>query len=162
MSSMFFDGLSGVLRVVAVGALAYLALLLLLRVSGKRTLAKLNAFDFVVTVALGSILATILLSKDVALAEGITALVVLVGLQAGVAWLVSRSTRIEALVNAQPTLLYRNGFITGTMRASRISENELRQAARSDGHADLSDVQAIVLESDGTISVLTAVPQCLT
>lgn len=143
------------------GSCAYLALLLLLRATGKRTLAKLNAFDFVVTVALGSTLATVLLPQGVALAEGVTALALLVSLQLGVAWLTSRSRGFEALVKAQPTLLYRNGFLEGPMRGSRVSENKLRQEARSEGHADLSDVAAIVLETDGTISILTGRPAAL-
>lgn len=158
---MFFDDLTGLLRVVVVGTLAYLALLVLLRISGKRTLAKLNAFDFVVTIALGSTLATILLSKDVALAEGVTALALLIVLQLGVAWLVSRSSRFEAMVKAQPTMVYRHGFLVAAMRASRVSENDLRQAARSQGHANLAEVAAIVLESDGTISILPAIPETL-
>jgi uncharacterized membrane protein YcaP (DUF421 family) len=70
---MFFDSWTGLGRVLVVGTLAYFALVLTLRVSGKRTLSKLNAFDLVVTVALGSTLATVLLSKDVALAEGLLA-----------------------------------------------------------------------------------------
>ena len=78
---MFFDSWLGLLRVGVVGSLAYLALVLLLRVSGKRTLSKMNAFDFVVTVALGSTLATVLLSKDVALAEGVVAFTLLIGAQ---------------------------------------------------------------------------------
>jgi uncharacterized membrane protein YcaP (DUF421 family) len=70
---MFFDSWTGMLRVVVVGTLAYAALVLLLRATGKRTLSKMNAFDLVVTVALGSTLATVLLSKDIALAEGVVA-----------------------------------------------------------------------------------------
>ncbi len=77
---MFFQNWSGLLRTVVVGVLAYVALVALLRVSGKRTLSKMNAFDFVVTVALGSTLATILLSKNVALAEGVVAFAVLISL----------------------------------------------------------------------------------
>ena len=76
---MFFQGWTGLWLVV--GTLAYIALVLLLRISGKRTLAKFNAFDFVVTVALGSTLATILLNNSIALAEGILALALLIGLQ---------------------------------------------------------------------------------
>ena len=57
---MFFDGWSGILRMLAVGVPAYAALVLLLRIGGKRTLAKLNAFDPAVTVALGSTLASAL------------------------------------------------------------------------------------------------------
>lgn len=67
---MFFDSWDGLLWVVVVGVLAYAVLILLLRVSGKCTLSKMHAFDLVVTVALGSTLATVLLSESVALAEG--------------------------------------------------------------------------------------------
>ena len=69
---MFFGWL-GLLRVLVVGSCAYLALIVLLRISGKRTLAKLNASDFVITVAIGSTLATVLLSSTVALAASTTA-----------------------------------------------------------------------------------------
>jgi uncharacterized membrane protein YcaP (DUF421 family) len=69
---MFFDGWNGLLRTLIIGILAYIAIVVLLRVTGKRTLSKMNAFDFVVTVALGSTLVTVLLSQDVALAEGVT------------------------------------------------------------------------------------------
>jgi len=65
---MFFQGWEEVVRTLEVGLLEYLCLVWFLRISGKRTLAKLNAFDLVVTVALGSILAAILLQKSVALA----------------------------------------------------------------------------------------------
>lgn len=64
MDHILFQSWSGLGRVTIVGLTAYLALVLMLRVSGKRSLAKLNAFDLVVTVALGSTLATTLLSKD--------------------------------------------------------------------------------------------------
>ena len=67
---LFFSGWESLLRTLVVGALTYVVLVAFLRVSGKRTLAKMNAFDLVVTVALGSTLATVLLSKDVALADG--------------------------------------------------------------------------------------------
>jgi uncharacterized membrane protein YcaP (DUF421 family) len=71
---MWFDSWSDILRVVLAGSAAYAWLVALLRVSGKRTLAKLNAFDLVVTVAFGSTLATILLSSDVSWSEGAAAL----------------------------------------------------------------------------------------
>jgi hypothetical protein len=90
---MFFDNWAGLVRVLVVGLLAYSALVVLLRVSGKRTLAKMNAFDLVVTVALGLTLATILLSVDVALVEGVLGLALLVALQLMVAWM---SVRVSA------------------------------------------------------------------
>src|SRR3990170_1372212 len=111
---MFFDSWGGLARVCVVGTLAYCALIFLLRVSGKRTLSKMNAFDLVVTVALGSTLATILLSKDVALVEGIVALALLIGLQFLITWLSVRSAKVSRLVKAEPALLFHRGsFLPG-------------------------------------------------
>ena len=101
---MFFDGWTGLLRVLVVGTLAYAALVLLLRATGKRALSKMNAFDLVVTVALGSTLATVLLSKDVALAEGVLAFALLL-LQFAITWLSVRSEGVQGLVKAEPRLL---------------------------------------------------------
>ena len=70
-SEIFFQGWAGIVRTLVAGTLAYAFLVLALRGAGKRTLAKLNAFDLVVTVAFGSVLASILLSEGVALAQGV-------------------------------------------------------------------------------------------
>ena len=152
---MFFSGWSGIGRVLLVGTLAYVALVVLLRISGKRTLSKLNAFDLVVTVALGSTLATILLSKDVALAEGVTAMALLIFLQFVVAWAFVRSETFSKLVKSQPTLLfYRGEFLHDVMRRERLTEAELRAAIRESSYASLDDVEAVVLETTATITVL--------
>jgi len=152
---MFFESWSGLLRVVIVGTLAYLALVLLLRVSGKRTLSKMNAFDFIVTVALGSTLATVLLSKDVALAESITAFALLIGLQYLITWLSVRSRSVENLVKAEPTLLLFQGrFLHEALRRQRVTEAEVRAALRSQSVANVEDAGAVVLETDGSLTVL--------
>ena len=122
---MFFDNWFGLLRVLVIGTLAYAALVVMLRASGKRTLAKLNAFDLIVTVALGSTLATVLLSNLVALAEGLLAFVLLAGLQYVVAWLSVRSQRFSDLVKSEPTLLLHHGRVPhAAMRAQRVTEAE--------------------------------------
>jgi len=154
---MIFESWYGLLRVIVVGPLAYLALVLLLRVSGKRTLAKLNAFDLIVTVALGSTLATVLLSKSVALLEGVAGLLVLVALQYAVAWLSVRSQRFSHLVKSEPTLLLRDGaFLSQALRAQRVTEAEIRAALRSSGVADPAGAAAVILETDGSLSVIPA------
>jgi hypothetical protein len=102
---MWFDSWSDLVRVVLIGAGAYVTVVAVLRVSGKRTLAKLNAFDLVVTVALGSTLATILLNTDVSWAEGAVALALLAGLQFLVAWSSRALPAGRAIVTARPTLL---------------------------------------------------------
>ncbi|MBX9699049.1 MAG: DUF421 domain-containing protein [Acetobacteraceae bacterium] len=154
---MFFDSVSALLRVIVVGALAYVALVALLRLSGKRTLAKLNAFDLVVTVALGSTLATVLLNRDVALAEGVLAFALLIGLQYLVAFLSVRSPRFGALVKSEPSLLLHRGrFLEAAMRGQRVTREEILSALRASGLPGPEAAAAVVLETDGSLSVLPA------
>jgi uncharacterized membrane protein YcaP (DUF421 family) len=153
---VFFGNWASIGRIVMVGILAFIAVVLVLRLSGKRTLAKMNAFDLVVTVALGSTLATILLTQQVALAEGLTALAMLIGLQFLVAWLAVRSARVRRTVKSVPTLLLSQGhLIRAALVHTRVTEDEVRQAIRSQGQGDVQNVAAVVLETDGSFSVIT-------
>ena len=152
---MFFDGWGGLARVALVGVLAYAGLVLLLRISGKRTLSKMNAFDLVVTVALGSTLATILLSSSVALAEGLLAFALLIFLQFAVTWVSVRSRAVRRLVKNEPRLLaYEGEFLHDAMRTERVTEEEVEAAVRQQGVGDLGDVGAAVLETDGSVTVV--------
>ena len=152
---MFFNGWEGIERTLIVGTFAYLGLILLLRISGKRTLSKMNAFDLVVTVALGSTLATILLSKKVALSEGLTAFFLLIALQYIMAWLSVRSKLLSEFIKSNPELLYYDGqFFWKVMKRERILEVEILQAARTNNVESLDAVQAVVLETDGTFSII--------
>lgn len=155
MADFLFQDWATLARTVVVGILSYIALIAILRASGKRTLAKMNAFDFIVTIALGSTLASILLSPDVALAEGLVALGLLVGLQFATALASSRFGAFKRVVTSEPTLLVMRGeILRGALRRERIAELEIHQAARQQGFASLAEVEAMVLESDGTFSVL--------
>lgn len=152
---MLFDSWSGLGRVLLVGPLAYVALVAILRISGKRTLTKLNAFDLVVTVALGSTLATVLLSKSVALAEGVLAMALLVFLQFAITWLAVRVSWVDGLIKSEPTLIVHEGrFLEQALVAQRVTKDEVLSALRSSGAGDLADVDAVVLETDGSMSVL--------
>jgi uncharacterized membrane protein YcaP (DUF421 family) len=154
---MWFDSWSDLFRVAVIGTSAYVTVVVVLRLAGKRTLAKLNAFDLVVTVALGSTLATILLSSDVSWTEGALALLVLALLQSLVAWVTVRRPTLRQVVTSRPTLLVRNGRpLPVAMRSVRVSEDEIRQAVRASGTGDLSSIAAVVLESDGSLSVIPA------
>lgn len=153
---MWFDSWSDLVRVLLVGGSAYATLVLVLRVAGKRTLAKLNAFDLVVTVALGSTLATILLNNSITWAEGATALLLLAALQWVVAVVASRWPSSRTFVTASPSALLLDGRLDGTELArQRVSRSEVLQAVRSSGHGDLADMAAVILETDGTISVIS-------
>ncbi len=147
--------LTNVVRTGALGVLAYVGLVLVLRTSGKRTLSKLNAFDLVVTVALGSCLATVLLSNDTSLLQGMVAFSVLAAMQFCVAWVSVRSRRVSQIVKSSPALLYYHGeFLWEALRRERVTREELYAAARSSGLACFEHADAIILESDGKLSVL--------
>ena len=152
---MLYDNVSGLVRVLAVGTLAYVSLVTLLRISGKRALAQLNAFDFIVTVALGSTLATIALSSTVAWAEGALTLALLAALQFLVAWLSVRFPWVRRAVTSEPAVLVRDGhLVPATLVRERISEESLHQAVRSAGLGSVQQVSAVVVETNGTLSVI--------
>ncbi len=152
---MFFDGWGDLGRVILTGICAYAALVLLLRISGKRTLSKMNIFDLVVTVAFGSILATTLLSADTSLAEGIAAMAVLIGGQYAITFLSVRFPRFQALIKATPALLYHAGQpIRAAMVRERVTMDEILAAARKAGIGELTGSHAVVLETDGSLTVI--------
>jgi uncharacterized membrane protein YcaP (DUF421 family) len=143
-------------RVLILGVLGYVSLVFLLRVSGNRTLSKLNAFDFVVTIALGSTYGSLVLNKNVSISEGVLAFATLVGLQYIIAWLTVRSDTIRKLTKNEPTLLYYNGeFLKDALTHARVAKGEIEQSVRNHGYASMKQVEAVVLETDGSFSIIS-------
>ena len=152
-SEMFFQNWEGIVRTLLVGALAYLTLVVFLRLSGKRTLSKLNAFDLVVTMALGSTLSAVLLQESIALAEGAAAFAVLILLQYGVTWASVHSPSFARLVRSEPALLARDGhYCEATMRRERITQAEALGAIHQSGGRGVDEVDFLILEADGSIT----------
>ncbi len=155
MELVFFNSWGSLLRIVIIGVLAYATLVLFLRLSGNRTLSKMNAFDLIVTVALGSTLATVLLSKDVALVDGAVALALLISLQFIITWTSVRFRWVRRLVSGEPLmLLYQGEFLLTSLRQARVTQDEVLSAIRSSGLSDVTAVEAVVLETDGSLSVV--------
>lgn len=155
MEMVFFSSWESLGRTLIVGVLAYAVLIVFLRLSGNRTLSKMNAFDLIVTVALGSTLATVLLSKDVALAEGALALGLLISLQFIITWLSVRVSWVKRVVTGEPLLLlYEGELLLDALYRARVTRDEVRSAVRSSGLASLDAAQAVVLETDGSLSVV--------
>lgn len=154
---MFFDTGYELVRVIVITLCAYGILIVVLRAAGKRALAKLNAFDLVVTVALGSTLATVLLSKDVALSEGALAFAMLAGLQYAVARASIRWRWFRNAVRAEPRLLVEDGEARrDAMAAERVTRGEIDAALRQRGIGRIAEAAAVVLETDGSLSVIAA------
>jgi uncharacterized membrane protein YcaP (DUF421 family) len=155
LEKILFDNFPALLRTAVIGVLAYASLVALLRISGRRTLSKMNAFDFVVTVALGSTLATILLNKNVTLAQGVLAFALLIGMQFAVTWSSVRTRWVRRLVTGEPALLvYQGRVLPAALRSARVTEDEMWAAVRSAGLEALDEVEAMVLETDGSFSVV--------
>ena len=153
---MIFENWPKLERVFLMAILAYTALVLLLRISGKRTLAKMNVFDFVFVVALGSALATTILSPNITLTEGVLAVMTLIALQVVLSWVCVRSRSLDKLINGEPTLVfYRGEFLRERMQKERVTEEEFRAAIRNKGLGDLDSANCVVLETDGTFSVIS-------
>lgn len=155
MSEIFYNDAQTVLSTAAKGLLIYIALIVMLRITGKRSLSKFNIFDFVITIALGSVFASTLTSSDVKLAQSITAIIVLLGGQYLISQLALRSDGFEKLIKSDPALLFSgDSFNAATMKRERVTEREVLQAVRNSGAASLDGVEAVILETDGTMSVI--------
>ncbi len=138
---LIYSGWQTPVRVVVVGTSAYVALLVLLRVSGKRTLSKMNAFDSIVTIALGSTLASALITRDVAFVQAVTAFALLIGLQLIVTWLSVRFETVDRLVKAEPTLLlYRGRLLSDLLRRERVTVKARQDVDSLTTHTIRADV----------------------
>jgi uncharacterized membrane protein YcaP (DUF421 family) len=152
---MWFNSTDSLLHVLVAGIAVYVFLVIFLRVSGKRTLSQLNAFDFVVTVAFGSTLASTILDTDISIVDGTAALFLLIALQFAVARLTVVSSWFQRVVKSRPRLLYHESrFLEQAMKQERINRDEILQAARSQGIASMDQVEAVVLETNGNMSIL--------
>lgn len=158
LSDWLFGGWSGILDTLIVGTLSYFGTIILLRISGKRTLSKWNSFDFVVTIAFGSILASALLSDKTRFTQAMVAIGILVLLQFVITWLAVRSGAIQTLIKSEPSLLlFKGKLIDKTLQKQRVAEGEVLAAIRLSGHSSLDSVDAVILETDGSFSVIEEV-----
>lgn len=158
ISSFFFSGWPSLARILLVGTPAYLLLLALLHLAGKHSLAKTNAYGLVVTVALGSALASAVLTKQVTLADGVVAIALLLGLQYLLSTLVSRWSWAHGFLTQKPVLLVRDGrLLDDAIRRERVTESEILAALRQNGIASIEGIGAVILEADGSFSVIRTV-----
>lgn len=152
---MWFDDWASLGSIAAKAFIGFVGLVFLVRIGGKRLLAKLNAFDLVISFSVGSILASMILSSQVAVVEGLLALVVLLALAAATSFFASRSHGFRMLIKSEPTLLvYEGEMLAANLKKERIAEVEIAAVLRENGVHELADVKAVVLETEGEFSVL--------
>lgn len=157
LTDLFSLDVTQLVRVAVAVPVIYVVLIALIRLSGKRTTSQMNNFDWIVTVALGSLVAAGITSSSASLVQVVIAITLLIGLQFTVTWLVLRSDTVRDWVKPRPRLLFYQGrFLHRDMREERVTELEVLAAIRASGHHRLTDVNAVVLETDATLSVLPA------
>lgn len=153
---MFFKDWSSLIQIIIMAILVYFSVIIILRLSGKRTLSDLNAFDFIVTVTIGSIAATTILADSTSLSEGLLAVVILVILQYIVAKLDVRFKIVSKVLKSNPTLLYyAEEYLEENMKKMRITKQDILQEIRYQGGTLIDNVDAVILESNGKVSVVT-------
>lgn len=156
---MWFDNWSGIWRIGITALVVYAALIAILQFAGKRSIAKLNIFDLVVTVALGSVLSSIILTKSIAILEGIAAFVFLALLQWVVSFLSVRWGWFKQIIRSDARLLLKDGkFLEKEMQEERVTFGEIEAAIRGKGHGEIENIAAVVLETDGSFSVIKSPP----
>ncbi len=155
---MFFD--NTVLDAVAKGSLlsglGLFWIIFLVRIVGLRSFSKMTNFDFVMTVAMGSLLAGASQSKEwTGLLQTLTAMASLFAVQYLVAALRQKSSALDELVQNTPVLLMKDGLINhAALTATRVREEDLIAKLREANALDFSQVRAVILETTGDISVL--------
>ena len=132
----------------------YCLVIFLVRVTGKRTVSHMNSFDWVFNFAIGSLAASAILSPD-KIVSAFTGMIAIVGLQYILTLVTSHSSTVSDWVKESPRVLMLNGeFYRKNMRKERVNEAEMLAAVRTSGHDTLQEITAIIMESDGELSVI--------
>jgi uncharacterized membrane protein YcaP (DUF421 family) len=140
-----------VLRAVAV----YVVLMVLIRLSGKRTMGQFTPFDMLLIVLLGNAVQNALLGKDTSVGGGLLLAVTLIACNWLVAFVTSRNQSVERLVEGVPVVLARDGkLFRSVLKREMVSEDDFDEALRLNGQMTLTDVRIALLETNGTISVV--------
>ncbi|MGE5953019.1 MAG: DUF421 domain-containing protein [Qipengyuania vulgaris] len=155
---MFFDNtlLDIAARGIFLSAAAIIWIVLLIRINGLRSLSKMTNFDFVMTVALGSLVAGAAQASDwKGFAQGMVAMVGLFIVQFTAARIRKASATAEDVMQNEPVFLMRNGqFLENALKSTRVSRSDLVAKLREANVLELSKVRAAVLETTGDVSVL--------
>ncbi len=136
--------------------LIYIYLIIIMRITGKRTLLQYNMFESIITIAFGSTIATILLTKALSFVEGALALGSLTFIQFMIGFLERKSGAFKKAITPTPKCMYEDGvYNEEAMRKERVMKEEIRTAVREKGVGSMDLVKVVVLEGNGKLSIIT-------
>ena len=151
-----FDGWDPIWKSMVTALIVYVAVILFSRIVGLRSFAKMNTFDFAITIAVGSVIASTIMGSASAV-KGLMAMATLFTLQTIVAFLKSRFQAVNDVADNTPLLLMDGETILHeNLKASRVTVDDLRGKLREANVIELKEVRAVVLENTGDVSVLHA------
>ncbi|KIN65850.1 Membrane protein-like protein [Sulfitobacter noctilucae] len=152
---IFFDGFDGLLRTICAAVFLYVAVVVAVRIFGKRSTSQMNNFDWIVTVGIGSLMASGVMLEDVTVIESVAAIYVLLGLQWALTRSMLSSDEVTKAIKSEPTLLLHRGeVIEAAMKRERLTMAELHAAVRGAGLSRIEDVQWVILETNSSLSVI--------
>jgi uncharacterized membrane protein YcaP (DUF421 family) len=145
-------------ELIARGAVVYVFLLILLRLTGKRQVGQLAPFDLVLLLVLSNAVQNSMNAGDNSLVGGLISATTLVGVNYIVGLATFRSKKLEAIIEGRPQVLIHNGkLFEDVMAKAHLTHHELHAALRQAGCASVSDVHSAVLENSGAVSVIAKV-----
>lgn len=151
-----WTGWPPILHTLLIGVVGYIVLLLIVRGTGPRTMAKVTPLDFVVAVTIGSAFGRTMTASDASLVQVLFALVLLVSLQWLFATLRARWRWFRRIVDTEPVLLYYDGQMhQRSLRRHRLTAADVHAVARASGLGSLASARAVILHQDGTLGVIT-------
>ena len=137
--------------------IVYAALLLALRLAGKREIGQMTPFDLVVILLIANAVQNAMVGTDTSVTGGLIAAGVLITANYGLAFARQHIPLLRRAVEGTPTLLVHDGsFVSEHLRRERLNEDEVLMAIREHGIAGIDEVRAAVLETDGSISIVPA------
>ena len=155
MENWIFASLPILIKVLLTVVAIFSIVILVTRMSGLRSFAKISSFDFASTIAIGSIIATIILNPGQSILKGAFALGGILLFQTIFTFLVRKVPAFEKLVTNKPLLIMKDGkILEDNLHSANLSEEDLIAKLREANVIDFNEVKAVVLESTGDVSVL--------
>lgn len=155
MEKYFGTTTSAALSIILTALGIYIALIVYTRLAGKRSFSKMSSFDFAMTVAIGSLIASTILSTSVSLIDGMIGMASVYLLQISAALLRRKNKHFKKLIDNTPMLLMDGtNILHENLKKARVAEGDLRSKLREANVLQLSQVRAVVFETTGDISVL--------
>ncbi len=152
---MPLTGGNTLIDIVVRTAIVYLALLLGLRLTGKRQVGQMTPFDFLLLLLLANAVQNAMTGPDTSLPGGLAAAATLLGVNMLVAWLARRNAKTEQFIEGTPTLLIRRGqILVPNLVREGITREDLLRSLREHGVETVEEVRSAILEVDGSVSVL--------